>query len=156
MKRVILFFCLLVFLTLSSCSTADNRKSPTSVSTQTSTSAPTPTTTIAPSPTVEPILTEDNTANINIFNDTGGLIFAIFIFPDDFSGQPENYIENQILMDGDTIDVAIEKGEYIFEVWDCQMNTIHDLYGFIIEDDLEWNLSEIPEEYTYEGQQLII
>lgn len=84
------------------------------------------------------------------------MVCAIFIFPQDLSGQPVNYIENQVMLDVTRIDVEVEIGEYIMEVWDCQMNTIHDLYGVVIEDDFEWKLSEVPEFCTYKTQQLII
>jgi hypothetical protein len=146
------FICLLSLIVFPSCGVKDMIQSPTS----TPTHAPTLTPTIAPSSTITPTPTENPFANISFINDTGEMVCAIFIYSSDFSGQPTNFLENNVILAGDTVDVQIEKDEYIVEVWDCQMQHLHHLYGFVIEDDLNWNLSEVPQDYAYEAQQLII
>ncbi len=156
MKNIRFFIGLLFLSLLTACQIVEIFSSPTSTPTPINTLALTPTPTITPSPTITPTPTEDPIANVTFNNDTGNMICAIFMYAEDFSGQPENYVENQLMMTGTSIEVSIEKGEYIVEVWDCQMNQLHNLYGFVIEGDFEWDLSEVPDFYTYEAQQLIM
>ncbi len=154
MKKNLFILNILILLVLSSCD-AVGVLSPT----QTNTPEPTLTPTVTPIPptsTPEPTPTDDTVATISFNNDTGDMVCAIFAYPPDYEGEAENLIENTIMMAGTSLDVEIEKGEYTFQVWDCQMNYLHDLYGFIVEDDFQWNLSEVPEEYTYESAQLVI
>ena len=135
-KESVSILSISILLILSSCDNVGIFKS--AAPTQTLTSKPTLTPTVTlipPTSTPEPTPTEDTVAKISFNNDTEDMICAIFAYPPDYDGEVENLIENTIMMAGTSLDVEIEKGGYTFQVWDCQMNYPHDLYGFIIQYD---------------------
>lgn len=164
-----ILICLLSLFLLSSlsCSATSIFQEPTATPTKTATKTPQPTLTptrtqtptktpLPPTQTPTSTPTEDPFVDIELINDTGDFVCAVFAYTLDMDGELPNLIENQILMDSMSLTIELERGEYIIEVWDCQMNKLHDLYGFIIEEDFTWNLSEVPEVYTYEAQQSLI
>jgi hypothetical protein len=166
MKRMLIGLVLvLCSLALVSCSVTalfqEETPTPTPTSTKTPTPIPTATLTFTPTltplpPTETPTPTEDPNVEITFVNDTGEFVCAVFAYIFGESGEVENLLNDQVMMAGTSTRVELPKGEYTFEVWDCQMNKLHDLYGFVIEEDFEWKLSEVPEVYTYEGQQSLI
>ncbi len=163
MRRIYIFAFLLILCTSMSCSMASLFQSPTPTPSATNTSHPTKTSTptltktpVPPAETPSATPTEDMLVEINLVNDTGDLICAVFAYTAEESGELPNLLENEVLMMGQSKTVEVIMGEYTFEVWDCQANQLHNLYGFIIEEDFDWNLSEEPENYVYEGQQSLI
>jgi hypothetical protein len=154
-KKIMVGIALSVMLVfLSSCSASEKK---TVAPTEPPTKKPSPTPTdVLPTPTTEPAATEDNLVTISLNNDTGDMICAIFGYTSEESGELPNLIEGQVMMNGQQIDIDLEKGTYNFQVWDCQMNSLVNLYEFKIEEDFAWNLSGEPEGYVYEGQQSVI
>ncbi len=164
-KRMIGLIFVLLSLWVMSCSLTAmfQQEIPTPTSTSTKTPMLSPTATRTATPTLTPLPptetstpTEDLNVEITFVNDTGEFICAIFAYVFGESGEVENLLNNQVMMAGVSSRIELPKGEYTFEVWDCQMNKLHDLFGFVVEEDFEWKLSEVPEVYTYEGQQSLI
>jgi len=156
MKGIRYFFgpALLFLLLLSSCTPGIFQQS---TATPTPTLEPTRTiTSIPPTTTPEPTPTEDLSVQIKIINDTSEPVCAIFVYTSETSGDLPNHLNGAVLMDGNGTDLELEIGTYNIDVWDCQMNQLHALSNFYIEEAFEWNLSETPEQYVNNLQESVI
>jgi hypothetical protein len=165
MGRIVIIASM-VFIISAACSFTSILQQPTPTQTQTFTPKPTktatptrtqtPTDTPTATPTSTPMPTDDPYVEIILNNDTGDMVCAVFAYTDEETGTLDNLLEDMIMFAGSSKTIALLPGKYNFEVWDCQGNRLHNLYGFVIEEDFEWALSEVPENYVYEGQQSLI
>lgn len=156
-KRFVIVGLVWMLLLLPACGEGGLFKSetptPTLTFTPKATLTPTP---VPPTATPEATPTEDNFVTVTFNNDTEDLVCAIFAFTTDHTGEAPNLIEGQLMTAGQTVSVDLEKGDYDFQVWDCQMGAVNNLYQFMIEEDFAWDLSGVPENYSYEAQQSVI
>lgn len=146
---------LILMASLAACSAPAQTEAPTPTPTQAPTKTSTPTEIPATAtPDVTP--TDDNLVAINLHNDTGGMVCGVFAYTLDTFGEQENLVPNQVMMAGDSFELQLEKSEYFIEVWDCEMNALHSLVEFDVAQNFDWNLSEVPEQYTYEAPQSVV
>lgn len=146
---------LILVAVLTACSGPMAVETPTVTPTETPSNTSTPTE-VPATATPEATPTEENIVTIKVHNDTGDMVCGIFAYTMDSFGEQENLVPNMVMMAGDSFEFQLEKGVYIIDVYDCEMNRFHSLAEFDIAQGFNWNLSEVPEQYTYEAPQSVI
>jgi len=127
-----LTFLVVLILALVAISCCTSAPSPT----QTPAPAPTTTNTPAPLPLAETLTpTVSPFVQINIINDTDDLVCDFFITYWGHEGENPNLIAPPMLPGG-TATIEHDPGMYNIEVWDCQMNMLHDVRDFELDEAL--------------------
>ena len=90
-------------------------------------------------PTETPTPTESPFVLLSITNDTEVMICGIFVTYVGFEGELPNLITPP-MFPGGRITKEFEPGVYNIEVYDCQMNLLHEVRNFELVDALTWNL----------------
>jgi hypothetical protein len=149
---------LLIFLLaclLAGCSGSVATEIPTVTPTETPADTPTPTEAPA-TVTPEATPTDENVVTISVNNDTGDMVCGVFAYNFETTGEHENLVPGMVMMPGGTFDFQLEKGVWYIDVYDCAANKLHSLAEFEIAEGFDWDLSEVPESYVYEGQQSLV